>query len=214
MSKTSMIITIDRQYGSGGHLIGKKLAEALDIPFYDSELLQEAAKESGICKEIFENFDEKPTSSFLYSLVMDPFFLGYHANSFDMPINYQVFLASFDTIKKLAAKGPCVFVGRCADYALSDTELPYLSVFVDAPLEDRKNRAVDEYGVDETKVKEIVTKMDKDRAHYYNYYATNRWGEAKSYDLCLNSSKYGIDGCVDLICGAVKAREEALKKAE
>ena len=115
---TNTIITIERQYGSGGHLIGEKLAESLGIPFYDSELIKVAAKESGICEEIFESFDEKPTTSFLYSLVMDPYSLGYNSNSFDLPLNHKVFLAAFDTIKELASKGPCVFVGRCADYAI------------------------------------------------------------------------------------------------
>ena len=112
------IITIGRQYGSGGKEIGKKLAEYYNIPFYDKELLKVAAKESGICEEMFENFDEKPTTSFLYSLVMDPYALGYNAASFDMPLNQKVFLASFDAIKKVADEGPCIIVGRCADYAL------------------------------------------------------------------------------------------------
>ena len=116
------IITIGRQYGSGGREIGQKLAEYYGIPFYDKELLKVAAKESGICEEMFENYDEKPTTSFLYSLVMDPYALGYNATSFDMPLNQKVFLAAFDTIKKIADKGPCVIVGRCADYALKDYE--------------------------------------------------------------------------------------------
>ena len=133
---TNTIITIERQYGSGGHLIGEKLAESLGIPFYDSELIKVAAKESGICEEIFESFDEKPTTSFLYSLVMDPYSLGYNSNSFDLPLNHKVFLAAFDTIKELASKGPCVFVGRCADYALEDFD-NCISVYVHAPFEDR-----------------------------------------------------------------------------
>ena len=103
------IITIGRQYGSGGKEIGTKLAQ-----YYNKELLKVAAKESGICEEMFENFDEKPTTSFLYSLVMDPYALGYNATSFDMPLNQKVFLASFDAIKKVADEGPCIIVGRCA----------------------------------------------------------------------------------------------------
>jgi cytidylate kinase len=212
MSNNNLIITIDRQYGSGGHIIGKKLAEDLCIPFYDGELLKEAAKESGICEEIFESFDEKPTSSFLYSLVMDPFSLGYTNNSFDMPINYKVFLASFDTIKNLAHKGSGVFVGRCADYALSDTGLPYLSVFVKSPLEERMKRATEVYGVDPNKCKEVLTKIDKERANYYNYYTSNRWGDAKSYDLCIDSSKYGIHGSVDLIRCAADLRSKRIQQ--
>ena len=110
---TNTIITIERQYGSGGHLIGEKLAESLGIPFYDSELIKVAAKESGICEEIFESFDEKPTTSFLYSLVMDSYSMGYTSTGYsDMPINHKVFLAQFDAIKKLAEKESCVIVGR------------------------------------------------------------------------------------------------------
>ena len=188
---TNTIITIERQYGSGGHLIGEKLAESLGIPFYDSELIKVAAKESGICEEIFESFDEKPTTSFLYSLVMDPYSLGYNSNSFDLPLNHKVFLAAFDTIKELASKGPCVFVGRCADYAF----------------EDRIKRIENEYGIPNGKSKEMLMKKDKQRSSYYNYYSSNKWGDAKSYDLCLNSSYLGIDGSVDLIKKIIAMKE-------
>jgi len=208
----NMIITIDRQYGSGGHIIGKKLAEDLRIPFYDNDLIKESAKSSGICEEIFESFDEKPTSSFLYSLVMDPLSLGYTNQSFEMPINYKVFLASFDTIKQLAKKGPCVFVGRCADYALRDTGIPCLNVFVKAPMESRIRRAEEVYGIEHDKCKEFTNKMDKERSSYYNYYTSNRWGHAKYYDLCIDSSKYGIHGSVELIKHAVELRKKRMEK--
>ena len=110
--KTNAIITIGRQYGSGGREIGEKLAKRLEIPFYDKELLERAANDSGICKELFENHDEKPTNSFLYSLVMDTYSFGYSSAAFtDMPINHKVFLAQVEAVKKLAAEGPCVMVG-------------------------------------------------------------------------------------------------------
>lgn len=199
MSANNIIVTIDRQYGSGGHIIGMKLAEDLRIPFYDNELIKESSKSSGIREEIFESFDEKPTSSFLYSLVMDPLSLGYTNHSFEMPINYKIFLASVDTIKQLAEKGPCVFVGRCADYALQETEYTCLNVFIKAPLESRIKRAEEVYGVDPAKCREFIAKIDKERSNYYNYYTSNRWGHAKYYDLCIDSSKYGIHGSVELI---------------
>ena len=130
------IVTIGREFGSGGHLIGKRLAEKLEIPFYDKELLDRAAKDSGLCKEIFENQDERPTNSFLYSLVMD----SYSSNVMsDMPLNQKVFLAQFDSIKKLAAEGPCVIIGRCADYALED-DPNLLSVFIHADIDIRVKR--------------------------------------------------------------------------
>ena len=113
-----MIITIGRQYGSTGYEIGKKLANDLDIPLYDKEMLKRAAEESGLCEEIFETHDEKPTNSFLYSLVMGNS-MGYPGFN-ELPLNHQVFLAQFDAIKKIASEGPCVMVGRCADYALEE----------------------------------------------------------------------------------------------
>ena len=115
------VVTIGRQFGSAGREIGKKVAEYFDITFYDRDLLTRAAKESGFCEEMIQNHDERPTNSFLYNLVMDTYSFGYNNSSFvDMPISHKVFLAQFDTIKKIADEGPCVIVGRCADYALAD----------------------------------------------------------------------------------------------
>ncbi len=202
------VITIGRQYGSGGREIGKKLASYYDIPFYDKDLLKIAAKESGICEEMFENFDEKPTTSFLYSLVMDPYALGYHAATFDMPLNQKVFLAAFDTIKKIARKGPCVIVGRCADYALKD-EKDKLNVFVHAPMSFKKERITKEYNILEDKVKEEAIRIDKQRSSYYNYYTSQKWGDLKSYDLCIDSSLFGIDGSVELIRKAIELKEHS-----
>ena len=203
------IITIGRQYVSGGKEIGKKLAEYYNIPFYDKELLKVAAKESGICEEMFENFDEKPTTSFLYSLVMDPYALGYNAASFDMPLNQKVFLASFDAIKKVADEGPCIIVGRCADYALKDYDNK-LNVFIHAPMAFKKSRIQEQYEVPEAKVKDVAIKTDKQRASYYNYYTSKKWGDLKSYDLCIDSSILGIDGTVELIKQAVALKEKNL----
>ena len=121
MAKTNTIITIGRQFGSAGREIGRVIAKHLDIKLYDKEMLNRAAQESGLCKELFETHDEKPTNSFLYSLVMDTYSLGYSSGSYtDMPINHKVFLAQFDAIKKIADEGPCFLVGRCADYALEE----------------------------------------------------------------------------------------------
>ena len=132
MNNTSSIITIGREYGSGGRQIGQEIANYFGIKYYDKELLEYAANDSGICKELFEHHDEKPTNSFLYSLVMDTYSFGYSSAGFsDMPMNHKIFLAQFDAIKKLAGEGPCVMVGRCADYALADCK-DCFSVFVHA----------------------------------------------------------------------------------
>ena len=149
-----VVITIGRQYGSGGRQVGKLLAEKLGVPFYDSELLTEAAKKSGFCEEIFQENDEKPVGSFLYSLVMG-------ANSADtLPLNNKLFLAQFDTIKEIATKGSCVIIGRCADYAIEEMENS-LNVFIYADKAIRAKRAKEEYGLDAKNIEDAVNKIDK-----------------------------------------------------
>lgn len=214
MSKNNMIITIGRQYGSAGREIGKILAERYDIPLYDKEMLKRAAKESGICEEIFETHDEKPTNSFLYSLVMDTYSLGYSSNGYaDMPINHKVFLAQFDAIKKIADEGPCILVGRCADYALEEYENA-VHVFIHADLDVRIRRIARLYDLTDAKAKDTIIKADKKRASYYNYYTNKEWGEAKSYDLCINSGKLGVEKAADAIMEYVKIRSEMTEKGK
>lgn len=206
------IITIGRQFGSGGRLIGKKLAEHFNIPYYDKDLLALAAKESGLCEEIFRSHDEKPTNSFLYSLVMDTYSLGYSTSAFtDMPINYKVFLAQFDAIKNIAKKGPCIIVGRCADYALADKE-NVVNIFIHADIDKRSEIVASKYELNFESAKEKVIKMDKKRASYYNYYANKKWGDAKGYDLCIDSLSLGVEGTVKLIIDFVNNFEIQNKK--
>lgn len=201
------VITIGRQYGSGGREIGQKLAERLGIKCYDNELLDRAAKESGICQELFENHDEKPTNSFLYSLVMDTYSMGYASAALSgMPINHKVFLAQFNAIKKIADEGPCVMVGRCADYALDDYP-NRISVFIYGSMDKRIRRIADKYNFTDAKAKDVITKTDKQRASYYNYYTNKRWGDIASYDLCINSSILGIDGTVEILRQFIEERE-------
>jgi cytidylate kinase len=199
------IYTIGREFGSGGRDIGEKLAERLGIKLYDKELLQHAAKDSGFCQEIFENHDERPTNSFLYSLVMDTYSVsGYNSAPFlDMPLNHKVFLAQFDTIKKIAAQESCVIVGRCADYALSDNP-DCINIFIHSDLENRIKMVSTRGNITENKAKDMIAKQDKQRASYYNYYTSKKWGDTASYHLSLDSGKLGIDGCVDMI---IKFRE-------
>ncbi|MCR4751303.1 MAG: cytidylate kinase-like family protein [Eubacterium sp.] len=205
------IITIGREFGSGGHLIGKRLAEKLQIPFYDKELLDRAAKDSGLCKEIFENQDERPTNSFLYSLVMDSYSFGYSSNVMnDMPLNQKVFLAQFDTIKRLAEEGPCVIIGRCGDYALEDRS-DLLSVFIHADQDVRVRRISKIYDLSANKARDRIRKNDKSRSSYYNYYTSKEWGSVDSYDLSIDSGKFGIDGSVNLILKAIEAKESEEK---
>ncbi len=207
------IITVGRQFGSGGREIGELVAQHFGIKCYDKELLSRAAKESGFCEEMIQNHDERPTNSFLYNLVMDTYSFGYNASSFvDMPISHKVFLAQFDTIKKIADEGPCVIVGRCADYALSDYD-NVLNLFIYAD-EDAKIRRIKERFEDvktDDQAKDMMNKKDKQRQSYYNYYSSKKWGRADSYDLCINSSKLGIEGTVKFIIQYIEDFEQIKK---
>lgn len=202
------IIAIGRQYGSAGHQIGKALAEDLGISYYDKELLERAAKESGMSEELFENHDEKPTSSFLYSLVMDTYSFGYAAGSMsEMPLNQKVFLAQFDAIKKIGKEGPSVIVGRCADYALADNS-NCMSVFIHADMDIRIRRIASKYNISNSEAKDRIVKTDKRRSSYYNYYTSKKWSRLESYNLCVDSGLYGIDGSIEIIKQAVKMKEQ------
>ena len=194
------IYTIGREFGSGGKDIGMALAKRLGVKCYDKELLDEAAKESGFCAEIFENHDEKPTNSFLYSLVMDTYsFGGYSSAPFlDMPLNHKVFLAQFDTIKKLAEKESCVIVGRCADYALAENP-SCINVFVHADLNYRSEKISKKMNLTVNKARDLIQKNDKRRASYYNYYTSKKWGDSRGYDITLDSGRIGVEGCVEMI---------------
>lgn len=198
------IITIGRQFGSAGREIGEKVAAHFGIPCYDKELLSRAAKESGFCEEMIESHDERPTNSFLYNLVMDTYSFGYNASSFvDMPISHKIFLAQFDTIKMIASEGPCVIVGRCADYALSDYK-NCIHLFIYGDEKVKTKRIMEKYNLSEAKAKDMIVKKDKQRQSYYNYYSSKKWGRADSYDLCINSSLLGIDGTVKLIIQTIE----------
>lgn len=196
--KKKTIITISRQFGSGGREVGKKLAEALGIPFYDKELIEMAAKESGIDEELFED-EEYRTSRGFYLLGAIGFTLGSPITSIsEMSLNDRLFLVQSETIENIAEKGPCVIVGRCADYVLEEKHST-INIFIHASMKDRKERAIHSYEVDERNIEASISKIDKRRANYYNYYTDRKWGAAENYDIVLNSSKFGIDGCVDII---------------
>ena len=201
-----IIITIGRQFGSGGRYVGRLLAEKLNIPFYDKELLSEAAKQSGICEEIFEEHDEKPTRSLLFSLVTG---MQHHMGTgnfyMDMPLNHRIFLAQFDAIRKLAEEGSCVIVGRCADYVLRENP-DTVSIFVKADMPSKIQRAVTYYGVEKDKAEERIRKADKQRASYYNYYATATWGDVDNYDLVVDTGVLGVEGAVELIAKCIELR--------
>lgn len=199
MGKTKHIITVARQFGSGGRDIAQSLANELGIKFYDKELISEAAKESGMSPEVFENIDEKATNSLLYSLSMGLYNFG---NGFsavgDLPVNDKLYIIQHKMIKKLAEEGPCVILGRCADYILRDYP-NVINIFINADIEYRKERAIKYHNVDKRRAEQIVNKTDKNRANYYSFYSGQKWGQAQNYDLCINSGKMSQEDAVSLI---------------
>ncbi len=192
----SFVITIGRQYGSGGRFIARRLAEMLNVNFYDNELLTTAATQSGMSKTILDNYDEKK----------DGFFSGVVPSTFgaDMSLSQKVFLAQFEAIKMIADRESCVIVGRCADYVLRENK-NVVNVFITAPIEDRVKRAVKYYNLDEKKAKETIIKMDKKRASYYNFYSDKKWGKADSYNLTIDSN-IGIDEACEVIKSYVEKK--------
>lgn len=198
------LVTLSREHGSGGREIGKRLAQMLQIGFYDKELLEIASKQSGISREVFEANDEKPINSQLYTL---PFGRGpsHGVVGQEIPLSQKLFLAQFDAIRRLAAQEDCVIVGRCADYALRD-EPDCLRVFIYAPLNERVARIKQTNEMTSREARELIRHIDKKRAAYHNDYADTRWGEAQSYHICLDSSLTGIEGAAVLLRDLIRMR--------
>ena len=190
------IITITRQFGSGGREIGKKLAEAYGIPFYDNELITRAAKESGFAEENFAKAEDRATNSLLYSLAMGINVYGNQDFGFNgLSLDDRIFLAQSDVIRKVADEGPCVIVGRCADYVLKEQE-NVVNLFIRATLDFRIKRAIEVEGIPKEKSAEMVMKKDKSRANYYKYHSGERWDNVLNYDFAIRSDLCGIDGTV------------------
>lgn len=198
------VITIARQYGSGGHEVGERVARELNIPFYDKALIAMAAKQSGLSEEVFENADEKATNSLLYSMVMGSYgFGGRIPGVNEMPINDKLFIIQSDIIKKAAAEGPCVVIGRCADYILRDHK-NCLKVFVHADKAARVDRIVSKQLCEAKKAPDFITKKDKQRANYYNFYSNNRWDDLSNYNLTVDTSMFTVEKAVELIVDAAR----------
>ena len=194
------VITISRQYGSGGREVGQKHAGHYGIPFYDNELITRAAKESGFAEETFAKAEDKATNSLLYSLAMGINVYGNQDFGFSgLSLDDRIILAQSDVIRKVADDGPCVIVGRCADYVLKE-RVNIFNVFVQASLDYRLKRVVDVYGESEKKAGEIILKNDKRRANYYNYHVGEKWTNRTNYDMVVRSDIAGIDKAVESIC--------------
>ncbi len=200
------IITIGRQLGSGGRDIGRKLADKLGIKFYDKELIAEAAKESGLSENLFEGMDEKPTNSFLYSIVMGvQTGKGLYYQYSDALNGDNIFKIQSDVIKKLANENSCVIVGRCADYILRNYP-NLIKVFIHADKDFRKDRLTNVLKMTPKEADTSMVKTDKNRANYYNFYTNNVWGSVENYHISLNSGAIGIDNSVEVLKQFVKIK--------
>lgn len=192
-----LIITIGRQYGSGGREIGKTLAKSLGIPCYDKELLGLVAKGSGFSEEILENYDEKAVNNFYY------FQTGIYSAT-QLPLHHQLFIAQLKTIKEIAEKESCVFIGRCADYVLSEHP-NCVNIFITSDLDRRIERAVEHYGTPKKHAKKVVNKVDKEREAYYDFYSTKKWADIENYHLVIDSC-IGIENTAKLIENYIEMR--------
>ncbi len=203
------IVTIGRQYGSGGKEIGRRLAEALGVPFYDDELAEAVVEATNAHPDVVKSADEKATNSFLYSIVASGGLRGINdAVQYEMPINDKVFISQSKYIKEVAKNGGCVIVGRCADYVLDGNENLF-RVFLFSDMESKKKRIMHLYSMTEKQAKDAIVKTEKTRKTYYNYYTDRTWGDMASYDLCLNVGKIGIDETIEIIRDYVMKKENA-----
>lgn len=187
-----MIVTIGRQHGSNGHLVALKLSEILGIPYYDKEIIDEAAENSNFSKEVFHSYDEKRVSAYFCA---SPHYATF-ADTFNL--NAQVAAAQFDAIRSLAEKGDAIFVGRCADYVLRKrTDL--VKVFVHADYAFRVRTISERKSITEDQAKKLIKEVDRDRSSYYRYYTDQDWGDPNNYEISLDSGRVGVDGAAAVI---------------
>ena len=193
------IVTISRQYGSGGRYIGENLAKAMGVPCYDEKLIDMVAKESGFAQSFVAEKGERMTGSLLFNIASS---LSFANNVFStnngVTLQDEIYFTQNRIIKELADKGPCVIVGRCADYILRERE-DCLNVFIFADNESTIERAEKYFNITREEAPAVLKKKDKARANHYKYYTDQEWGMASNYDLCLNSGLIGIEGCVKAI---------------
>ena len=200
----NFIITIGRQFGSGGRHIGSLVAKELGVPFLDEELITLAAENSELCKEAIAEADEKNANSLLYTLAMGSSAM-LHSSHYHMPINDKVFLVQSDIIRSAAEKGSAVIVGRCADYVLREHP-GLISVFIYAEDDFRINNVATRGNISKSEAQSLINKTDRRRANYYNFYSGNTWGELTNYDLSLDASKLGAEKTAKIIAEYAKLK--------
>ena len=200
------VITIARQYGSGGREVGMRLAAVLGIKSYDRELITMAAQKSGMSSEILNHADEKATNSLLYTLALGSSYYGAASIGTDVPINDKLFITQSQIIRDLAAEGPCIIIGRCSDYVLR-TNPARFSVFIYAPIEARIRRVIERGAAKtEKEARDLISRTDKRRINYYNYYTGRKWGSPDNYNMMLDSSFLGIEGSARAIADVYREK--------
>lgn len=199
--KQHLIITIGREYGSGGREIGEKVAAALHIPYYDRKIIDLAAQKTGFHADFIENEEHRITGSFLFNIATGGYPIGV-GQPMGLSLTDQVYRAECEVIRKIAAEGSCVIVGRCADYVLRD-DFTCFNLFIHASFDRRCERIMAEYSLSRDKAAESIRKTDKNRTRHYQYYTSRGWGDAQNYDMTLDSGRLGIDGCVRIITDTV-----------
>ncbi|MDH6359258.1 cytidylate kinase-like family protein [Parabacteroides sp. PF5-9] len=204
-----IILTIGRQFGSGGREVGQKLSKELGIGYYDKELLAVAAKESGLCEEVFEKADEQASSGLAYAITMGYSYMGMFSPYNNILSNDGLFKLQSDAIRHLAENESCIIVGRCGDYILRDNP-NCLSFFIHNTEDERVRRIVNSQQITVEEAKEQMIKTDKSRAAYYNYYTNKVWGACSSYNFSIDVSVLGIEGSVAFIKKIVEERQQTI----
>ena len=201
-----IIITIARQYGSGGREIGERVAAKLGIPLYDKELITEAATKESLDESLVKAADESSANSLLYTLAMGSNVLGTTMHfGYKMPLNDKLFILQSEVIREYAKAGSCVIIGRCADYVLRD-EVGVLRLFIYSDIDHRQTRVAERHPeLKSSQIIDVINKTDKRRSSYYNFYTGNKWGKYDNYDMAINSSTLGIEGTANLICEYAKS---------
>lgn len=208
------IITISREYGSGGRTIGEQVAKILGYKFYDKELIDMAAKESGLSPDFIEKTEQNISSGWLYNLLLGASYatnttgIGITGSSSSLPLADQIFNTQRAVIQKIAKEDNCVIVGRCADYILKNSkdieQSSLFNVFIYANMDDKLERSTKKYNVPEDRAKALILQIDKRRANHYNTFTDKIWGRRENYDLLINSSVFGIEGCANVIANLAK----------
>ncbi len=193
------IVTIARQYGSGGREVGQKLAELTGYKFYDKEMITLAAQKSGLSSDALQHVDEKAANSLLYTLALGSSMYNHGIDRVNLPINDKLFVVQSEIIKELASSGEgAIIVGRCADYVLAGRE-NLVRVYISADFDKRVAKVMERHSLTQNQARDTIVKTDKRRANYYSYYTGEKWGKADKYDLVISTDRVGIEGAAKMI---------------